>query len=155
MSTSRNAPCPCGSGKKYKQCCLHTDQHAANPDASTTSLARSTVTREDICIADEVEHIRSCALAGTSHFVTLGPLLFFSTVTGDAWLLDPEDHLAACLMTEGQSLPVAITETATNFQIPWQGRYTLGDQSFIVTDAEGQTITYPCLLYTSPSPRDS
>jgi len=22
MKTGRNAPCPCGSGKKYKQCCL-------------------------------------------------------------------------------------------------------------------------------------
>ncbi len=24
MKTGRNAPCPCGSGKKYKQCCLQT-----------------------------------------------------------------------------------------------------------------------------------
>ena len=23
--TGRNAPCPCGSGKKYKKCCLETD----------------------------------------------------------------------------------------------------------------------------------
>ena len=23
MSTSRNAPCPCGSGKKFKQCCVN------------------------------------------------------------------------------------------------------------------------------------
>jgi len=22
MSTGRNDPCPCGSGKKYKQCCM-------------------------------------------------------------------------------------------------------------------------------------
>jgi hypothetical protein len=25
MSTSRNEPCPCGSGKKYKHCHLNTD----------------------------------------------------------------------------------------------------------------------------------
>jgi tetratricopeptide (TPR) repeat protein len=24
--TGRNEPCPCGSGKKYKHCCLHKDQ---------------------------------------------------------------------------------------------------------------------------------
>ncbi len=24
MKTGRNAPCPCGSGKKYKNCCLNT-----------------------------------------------------------------------------------------------------------------------------------
>ncbi|MGL5288187.1 MAG: SEC-C metal-binding domain-containing protein [Aeromonas sp.] len=23
IKISRNEPCPCGSGKKYKQCCLH------------------------------------------------------------------------------------------------------------------------------------
>jgi len=26
MKTGRNAPCPCGSGKKYKKCCLDKDQ---------------------------------------------------------------------------------------------------------------------------------
>lgn len=26
---SRNAPCPCGSGKKYKKCCLDKDQAAS------------------------------------------------------------------------------------------------------------------------------
>ena len=26
---ARNAPCPCGSGRKYKQCCLHKDDVAA------------------------------------------------------------------------------------------------------------------------------
>jgi hypothetical protein len=28
MSTGRNEPCPCGSGKKYKQCCLKTANEA-------------------------------------------------------------------------------------------------------------------------------
>lgn len=27
MKTGRNDPCPCGSGKKYKVCCLQKDQH--------------------------------------------------------------------------------------------------------------------------------
>ena len=26
MKIGRNAPCPCGSGKKYKKCCLSNDQ---------------------------------------------------------------------------------------------------------------------------------
>jgi len=30
MATAgRNAPCPCGSGKKYKKCCLEKDENAA------------------------------------------------------------------------------------------------------------------------------
>lgn len=26
MKTGRNDPCPCGSGKKYKHCCMHLDR---------------------------------------------------------------------------------------------------------------------------------
>lgn len=29
MTTARNAPCPCGSGRKYKRCCLADEQRAA------------------------------------------------------------------------------------------------------------------------------
>src|SRR5271157_6033733 len=29
MKTGRNDPCPCGSGKKYKKCCLAKDQEAS------------------------------------------------------------------------------------------------------------------------------
>src|SRR5437867_1571176 len=31
---NRNAPCPCGSGKKYKRCCLPHDRQAATRDLS-------------------------------------------------------------------------------------------------------------------------
>ena len=31
MAIGRNEPCPCGSGKKYKRCCLATDKQAVRP----------------------------------------------------------------------------------------------------------------------------
>lgn len=31
MQIGRNEPCPCGSGKKYKRCCLATDEQAVRP----------------------------------------------------------------------------------------------------------------------------
>jgi hypothetical protein len=31
MSAGRNDPCPCGSGKKYKRCCLLVDEQASRP----------------------------------------------------------------------------------------------------------------------------
>lgn len=39
--TGRNEPCPCGSGKKYKKCCLEKDQAAASRkrEASNTAPA--------------------------------------------------------------------------------------------------------------------
>ena len=40
----RNDPCPCGSGKKYKQCCLAKDEAAAlaaAPKAETKAMRRA------------------------------------------------------------------------------------------------------------------
>ena len=34
---SRNAPCPCGSGKKYKQCCIRKDFEWLEDDAGDVS----------------------------------------------------------------------------------------------------------------------
>lgn len=41
MKVSRNDPCPCGSGRKYKVCCLQKDeaQRSAEREASNAALA--------------------------------------------------------------------------------------------------------------------
>jgi hypothetical protein len=39
-ATSRNDPCPCGSGKKYKNCCLGTDAGASSPRPSPSLTDR-------------------------------------------------------------------------------------------------------------------
>lgn len=43
MKVSRNDPCPCDSGKKYKHCCIHTasEQHLALRDELAAVLAMS------------------------------------------------------------------------------------------------------------------
>jgi len=38
--SSLNAPCPCGSGKKYKKCCLRYHKGALAPDALTLMKSR-------------------------------------------------------------------------------------------------------------------
>ena len=42
MKTGRNETCPCGSGKKYKKCCLTKDQVAA-PSQTFMSSQRPVV----------------------------------------------------------------------------------------------------------------
>ena len=37
--TGRNDPCPCGSGKKYKQCCLARDEAAATATRAAQAAA--------------------------------------------------------------------------------------------------------------------
>ncbi len=39
MKPGRNDPCPCGSGRKYKQCCLAKDE-ALSPDELTWRRVR-------------------------------------------------------------------------------------------------------------------
>jgi len=41
MKVGRNDPCPCGSGKKYKKCCLGKDQAASNRPADPGAVLQS------------------------------------------------------------------------------------------------------------------
>ena len=50
MKIGRNAPCPCGSGKKYKKCCLKLDR--ANPRLAIETPIRQTARRADAWQAD-------------------------------------------------------------------------------------------------------
>jgi hypothetical protein len=45
-------------------------------------------------LADEVRYIQNKAAEHDGRVVSLGPLILFSTDTGDAWLLDVADQLA-------------------------------------------------------------
>jgi len=72
-------------------------------------------------LADEVGYIQRRAAAHDGRIVTIGQLVLFSTETGDAWLLDPADRLAARLARDGESEPIHIEETDTTFAIGWKG----------------------------------
>jgi hypothetical protein len=89
-----------------------------------------------------VRYIRRRAAEHESRIVTIGQLVLFSTQTGDAWLLDPADQLAARLARDGESEPLHIEETDTRFAIAWKGRYRIEGPTFIYSDGEtGRTTT--------------
>jgi len=69
-----------------------------------------------------------------SRIVTIGPLVFFSTESGDAWLLDPSDQLAAPLARDGDPLSVEITERDTSFTIAWKGQYQIDGAAFVYAE---------------------
>ena len=81
------------------------------------------ITRESLNLAKEIRTIQQRAADQDSRIVRIGPLMFFSTQTGDAWMLEPEDHLAVRLAVGGDPLPVLIEETKDRFAIGWQGRF--------------------------------
>ena len=106
-----------------------------------TTRNKQRLSREQINIKREVDYIVRRAAEREARVVMLGPLLFFSTETGDAWLLDPSDHLALCLARDGDPRPVNITESAETFAIDWEMTYQINGDRFIVADPSGQSRT--------------
>src|ERR1700731_1189370 len=72
-------------------------------------------------LADEVRYIQRRAADHDGRIVTVGQLVLFSTETGDAWLLDPADRLAARLARDGESQPIHIQQSENPFAIRLKG----------------------------------
>jgi len=95
---------------------------------------------KDFRLAEEIDYIQSRAAEHDGRFVTVGPLILFSTDTGDAWLLDPADHFAARLARDGDPEPIYFEETNTNFKIGWKGSYRIENDAFIYIDSDSGRI---------------
>ena len=91
-------------------------------------------------LADEVRYIQSKAAAHDGRVVTLGQLVLFSTDTGDAWLLDVSDQLAAPLARDGDPEPIHLEETDTSFAIGWKGHYRIEGTAFIYADRDSGRV---------------
>jgi len=91
-------------------------------------------------LADEVRYIQSKAAAHDGRVVTLGQLVLFSTDTGDAWLLDVSDQLAAPLARDGDPEPIHLEETDTSFAIGWKGHYHIEGAAFIYADRDSGRV---------------
>lgn len=88
----------------------------------------------DFRLADEVRYVQRCAARHDGRIVTIGQLILFSTETGDAWLLDKEDGLAAPLARDGDPEPIHMEETDANFTVEWRGHYRIEGMAFIFVD---------------------
>ena len=55
------------------------------------------LSRDSLHLAKEVRSIQRRAAGHDGRIVSIGALVFFSTDTGDAWMLEPADQLAARL----------------------------------------------------------
>ena len=86
---------------------------------------------KDFRLADEVRYVQRCAARHDGRIVTIGQLILFSTETGDAWLLDKDDGLAAPLARDGDPQPIHIEETDANFTIEWKGHYRIGTRAIL------------------------
>jgi hypothetical protein len=96
---------------------------------------------KDFRLAKEIKYIQRRAAEHDGRFVTIGPLALFSTETGDAWIVDPSDQLAARLARDGDPEPMDFEETDTNFAIDWKGNYCIEGRAFVYADRKSGRVT--------------
>lgn len=95
---------------------------------------------KDFKLADEIDYIQERAAEHDGRLVSVGPLVLFSTESGDAWLLDPADHLAARLARGGDPESICFEETDTTFAIGLKGNYRIDGDAFVFIDRESARI---------------
>jgi len=92
-------------------------------------------------LAEEVRYITRQAANHDGRVVTIGQLVLFSSETGDAWIIDRDDHLALRLASLGDPEPFHIEETDISFAIDWKGHYRIQGAAFVYTDRDTGRIT--------------
>ena len=101
-------------------------------------------------LVDEVRYIQRRAAECDSRIITIGQLLLFSSETGDAWLLDGAERLAAPLARDGEPLSVDIKETDTSFSVQWMGSFRIDGAAFIYRPKKAGSVRtilgYPTAL---------
>ena len=102
---------------------------------------KTAIAGKEFRLAEEIDYIQDRAAQRDGRLVTVGPLVLFSTETGDAWLLDPSDHLAARVARDGDPEELYFEETDASFAIGWKGSYQINGDAFVFIDRDTARIT--------------
>ena len=116
-------------------------KHKKRKKSKISRSKKKKLNREQISIIGESNYIINRAQNYESRVVSLGSLIFFSTETGDAWMLDYKDGLALCLAKVGEKQPFRIVETPEKFAIEWNVTYQIEGDKFVVIQKSGQVRT--------------
>jgi hypothetical protein len=88
----------------------------------------------------EIEAIVTTALNGKGKAVVTGseastsqPFILIATEDGDAWMLDPEDDQALCLVWHGSRQTIAVRDLSNRIEIEWDGTFDLSGAFFSVS----------------------
>jgi len=119
---SRNDQCPCGSGRKYKKCCL------PNTQANQAHLQP-----QKVSIIEEVAMLQTAAANHEETLKVIGVFIFFSTKEGDAWLLELTEMDAVRVAKAGEKIDVEINESAETIEVNWSHQFSVKDKVFTTT----------------------
>jgi hypothetical protein len=77
----------------------------------------------EIIIAAELRGEAKAVMTGPELLV--GPFVLFSTGIGDAWLLEPDEHLAMCLAWQGKRQTIGLRDDPARLEVEWDCEYEL------------------------------
>lgn len=118
----RNDPCPCGSGIKFKKCCLVTPRVAAQPQPAQPAMPSVRI---------EVEKIQQSAKEKKELVRALGVFILVSTAGGDAWLLEATDMDGVKVAESGNPIDIEINEGPETIEINWTHRFSIKNKKFV------------------------
>lgn len=120
----RNDPCPCGSGQKYKKCCMLRETPAAVNEASN---------EQQLFVTNEVGRLQRHAAKKKKGFKLIGTFIFFATGQGDAWLLELTGMDAVRVARNGEPVDVVIDETDETLEVGWTHGFTVEGHRLVTT----------------------
>ncbi len=129
----RNEQCPCGSGKKYKHCCLLREQAGITRNSPEEAFK--------ISLLSEIKAIVAVAQEKKQKIKELGVFILLATANGDAWLLEITDSDAVQLAKDGEPLEVPIDEQSETIEINWSHTFDLSTKRFVLTAYSDKTET--------------
>lgn len=129
----RNQPCPCGSGEKYKRCCLtaHQMQRLEQQEAAQQEQVGAT-------LMHAIGKIQAVAAEKKEQFFELGVFVFFSSADGDAWLLEMTDTDAVQVARGGEALEPPVEENSETIEVNWSHTFAIRDKQLYLTAYEDQ-----------------
>ncbi len=97
-------------------------------------VTESMTTRD---IPREIRYIMELAERGQGRVVGQSPVVFFSTETRDAWMLDMEDGFALPLVRDGERLSIRILDSDSNTAIEWTHDFEIEGETMLFSDQRG------------------
>ena len=128
----RNDTCPCGSGLKYKRCCLGKQQSVSSNLTEAQKI--------QISLQNEINAIQKLASKSKFKVRELGVFVLFSTDKGDAWLLEVTESDALQLAAEREIMTVDLEENPETIEIHWTHTFEIKNKQFIITDYKDKKV---------------
>lgn len=126
----RNQPCPCGSGQKYKRCCL---------TAENIERQQQQAQAAKVSLISAIERIQQAAEKKVEEFYELGVFVFFSNSDGDAWLLEVTDQDAVQVAAGAEALKVPVEENSETIEMNWSHTFEVREKQFHLTSYEDKS----------------